>query len=296
MKDRLEELHDGLSKEDALEFEEALAFDNPVYRDNEASAIDAFFRDVSELSAKLNELEEASERIEQKQGQVLCSTTGEGIAEGKKALSAMKSAFTGDAQRIQARLQKAKAALAEDSRNWVAEYRIRQNQFTVLTNRYRNVITHHYTNETKYVGKLKEQIMRQADLAGLSLQEEDIDRLVESPRAPQIVGNDLEVLKAKQHLAMAQERHRQLLDLEAQISELHALFLHLDALVSEQQEVVNSIEYNVLRTLDYISQSNEQVKKAVKYERQSRAAAALSAVLGLCACCTCLSCAAGAVR
>ncbi|XP_030065398.1 syntaxin-1B-like [Microcaecilia unicolor] len=296
MKDRLEELQNGMNKDDASEFEETLSFDNPVYQENETSAINTFFKEVSELLEKLKKLDESSQKIEQKQGQVLCSTTGESISEGKKELSSMKNAFTCEAQLIQSRLQKMKVVLVEDSKHWMAEYRIRQNQFMVLTNRYRNIITQHYMNETKYVGKLKEQIMRQADLAGLILQEDDINRLVESPRAPQIVGKDLEVLKAKQHLAMAQERHRQLLDLESQITELHTLFLHLEILVSEQQELINSIEYNVLQTMDYISQSNEQVKRAVKYERQSRVAAAVSAVLGFCACCTCLSCAAGAVR
>ncbi|XP_029462404.1 syntaxin-3-like [Rhinatrema bivittatum] len=296
MKDRLEELQNGTHKEEDLDFEDALAFDNPVYQENETGAINVFFKEVAELLQELKRLEESSEKIEQKQEQVLCSTTGASICEGKKELSSMKNSFTCDAQLIQSQLQKMKVLLAQDSKEWMAEHRIRQNQFMILTNRYRSIITHHYTNETKYVGKLKEQIMRQADLAGLNLQEDEINRLVESPAAPQIVGKDLEVLKAKQHLAMAQERHKQLLDLEAQITELHTLFLHFEVLVSEQQEVINSIEYNVLQTVDYISQSNEEVKKAVKYERQSRIAAAVSAVLGLCACCTCLSCAAGAVR
>uniref|UniRef100_A0A8C6YIZ7 t-SNARE coiled-coil homology domain-containing protein n=1 Tax=Naja naja TaxID=35670 RepID=A0A8C6YIZ7_NAJNA len=92
---------------------------------------------------------------------------------------------------------------------------------------------------------------------------------------------------------MAQVRHQQLLDLEAQICELHSLFLHLEILVLEQQEVLNSIEYNILHTTDYISQSNEEVKKAIKYERHSRLSTLLSALLGLCACCTCLSCSSG---
>ncbi|KAM4696790.1 syntaxin-3-like [Rhinophrynus dorsalis] len=296
MKDRLEELKNRVSQDNLLEFEEHLAFDNPVYQQTENHDMDKFFQEVSNLSLALKNLRDLAESIEKKQERVLCSTTEMDICEGKKALTKMKNLFTSDATIIQSHFNTMKGVLAQDTKNWMAEYRIRQSQFTVLTNRYREIMTQHYINETKYVGKLKGQIMRQAELAGLNLQEDEINHLIGSPMAPQIVGQDLEILKAKQHLAMAQERHKQLLDLEAQITELHSLFLQLELLVSDQQDIVNNIEYNVVNTMDYISQSKEQVKKAIKYQRQSRIAAAISAILGLCACCTCLSCVSGAVQ
>ncbi|XP_066435940.1 syntaxin-3-like [Eleutherodactylus coqui] len=296
MKDRLEELKNRTSQDDLLDYDEPLAFDNPVFQDAETNDMDVFFQEVSSLSQSLKKLKDLAENIESKQDEVLCSTTEAKIGEGKKDLSILKNLLTSDAKTLQAKLSLMKNSLAQDDKNWMAEHRIRQSQFTVLTNRFREVMTQHYINETRYVGKLKEQIMRQAELAGLDLQEEEINELIGSPMAPQIVGHDLEILKAKQHLAMAQERHKQLLDLEVQITELHSLFIQLDLLVSEQEDVINNIEYNVLNTMDYISQSNEQVKKALKYQRQSRVAAAISAVLGLCACCTCLSCMFGAVR
>ncbi|XP_040298694.1 syntaxin-1B-like [Bufo bufo] len=296
MRDRLEELRNRTSHEDLLDYEHHLAFDNPVFHDAEANDMDTFFQEVSNLSQALKKLKAVAEGIESKQEEVLCSTTEAKICEGKTELRVMKNLLTSDAKTLQAKLSHMKSSLAQEDKNWMAEHRIRQSQFTVLANRFRDVMTQHYINETRYVGKLKEQIVRQAELAGLDLHEEAINQLISSPMAPQIVGHDLEILRAKQHLAMAQERHRQLLDLEAQIMDLHSLFIQLELLVSEQEGVINSIEYNVLNTMDYISQSNQQVKKALKYQRQSRMAATISAVLGLCACCTCLSCISGAVR
>lgn len=130
----------------------------------------------------------------------------------------------------------------------------------------------------------------QAELAGLKLQEEDLEKLVTRPVSPQIVGHDLDVLKAKQCLTLAQARHQQLLDLECQISELHTIFLQLEMLISEQQKLVDSIEYNILQTQDYTEQSNETMKKALKYKHQSRFLTVVSTLAGFCACCTCLSC------
>ncbi|XP_072286734.1 syntaxin-3-like [Pyxicephalus adspersus] len=294
MKDRLEELRGRISQDDSLD--DSLAFDNPVFQDGEAIGMDLFFQEVAALSMALRGLRSKAEDIEKKQAEVLCSTTGAKISDGKKELGKMKEQLTSEAKIIQIQLKRIKTSLTTDAQTWLAEHRIRQGQFTVLTNRFREIMTQHYINETKYVGKLKEQIIRQAELAGLNLQEDEINQLIGSATAPQIVGHDLEILKAKQHLAMAQERHKQLLDLEVQITELHSLFLQLDLLVSEQQDLINSIEYNVINTMDYISQSKEQVKKALKYQRQSRLGAAISAILGLCACCTCLSCMTGAVR
>ncbi|KAL7980008.1 hypothetical protein Chor_004477 [Crotalus horridus] len=291
MKDRLEELRRRTYENgDSLDLDETFSFDNPAFQEDESSPMSKVLQEISSLSLALNNLEQYSENIDKKQQQVLCCTTEESIGEEKKQLSTMKDIFTREAKALQPRLNSLQESLAKDSTKNLAISRIRYSQFSVLVNRYRESITRHYTKEIHYVEKLKEQIQRQTELAGLHLQEEDIKQLVESQTMPRIVGRDLEVLKAKQHLAMAQVRHQQLLDLETQISELHSLFLHLEILVLEQQEVLDSIEYNILHTIDYISQSNEEVKKAIKYERHSRLSAILSALLGLCACCTCLSC------
>ncbi|XP_054851900.1 syntaxin-1A-like [Eublepharis macularius] len=291
MKDRLEELRNRVNEDgDSFDLDETFSFDNPVFKEEESNPMIKVFEEITSLSVALDKLEELSENIDKKQQQVLCCTTEESICTEKKELSQIKNSFTKEAKIIQPKLNSIQETLAKGGEQRLAISRIRHNQLSVLIGRYRDIITGHYAKETQYVEKLKEQIRRQTELAGLSLREEDIKQLVESPMAPRIVGQDLDVLKAKQHLAMAQVRHQQLLDLEAQITELYSLFLHMEVLVAEQQETMNSIEYNVLHTLDYISQSNEEVKKALKYERQSRFSAALSALLGVCACCTCLSC------
>ncbi|XP_077164573.1 syntaxin-3-like [Paroedura picta] len=291
MKDRLEELRNRVNEDgDSLDLEETLSFDNPVFQEGESSPMSKVFQEINSLSLALGKLEELSEDIDRKQQQVLCCTTEESICKEKKELSQFKNDFTKEAKTIQPKLNSIRETLTKGGEQRLAISRIRHNQLSVLIGRYRDIITGHYAKETQYVEKLKEQIRRQTELAGLSLRDEDIKQLVESPVAPRIVGQDLEVLKAKQHLAMAHVRHQQLLDLEAQITELHSLFLHMEVLIAEQQEVINSVEYNVLHTLDYISQSNNEVKKALKYERQSRFSALLSTLVGLCACCTCLSC------
>ncbi|XP_051877842.1 syntaxin-3-like [Pristis pectinata] len=289
MKDRLQEL----KKAAEDDFTEGIVggIDNPTFAGTESNKLDGFFEDISAIFSNLNKLENLVHDIQKKQEEVLCGTANESIYNKKKTLKEAKCELIYEAKVIQSQLDRMKDVLFRKRREapFSVEYRIRQYQYNALVTRYQQILTSHYTKETEYVAKLKQQILRQTELAGLQLQDEDVDRFVENLSAPQIVGQDLEILKAKEHLALAQERHKQLLDLESQIAELHELFLHFEVLVTEQQEIVNSIEYNVHHTVDYITQSSDYVKKAIKYQKKSRVSAAAAALLGLCVCIPCIA-------
>ncbi|XP_038631969.1 syntaxin-1A-like [Scyliorhinus canicula] len=289
MKDRLKELIKTAEESPADNVFHGV--DNPMFEGSGLGKFDPVFNDVSAISSRLRKLEKLVFSVQKKQAKVLCGTAKDSIYKEKKCLKDVKHEFIQEAKLIQSQLDEMKAKLSErrDDEQLSVECRIRQCQFNALTARYQEILSFHYVKDTEYVGKLKQQIARQTQLAGLQLQDEDVDHLVESLAPPQIVGQDLETLKAKQHLALAHERHRQLLVLESQIVELHELFLHFEVLVTEQQEAVNSIEYNVLRTVDYISQSSDQVKTAIKYQKKSRVTAAAAAILGLCACAPCIA-------
>ncbi|XP_036595680.1 syntaxin-3-like [Trichosurus vulpecula] len=291
MKDRLEELQSQVSQGgDPSELDDTQTFDNSAFKDHEANPMEKFFQEVARLSLALNELEGLSELIDRKQQGVLCCTTEESVLGAKHELSLLKGFFASLARCVQPQLSAIQRELAPEHQDWRVEHRIRQSQLAVLIGRYRDTISCHYAKETQCVRMLKEKTVRQAELAGLELREEDIEQLVASRLLPGIVGWDLDMPRAKQHLVMAHMRHQQLLDLEGQLGELQALFLQLDILISEQHELLDNIEYNILHTQDYVAQSNVIVKRAIKYKRQSRLSAALSAVVGLCTCCTCLAC------
>lgn len=294
MRDRLEELKSQVHRgRDPLELDDIFVFDNLAFQESEVTSIEKFFQEVAELSLALTELEGLSVLIDKQQQGVLCCTTEESVFRKKNDLRIMKASFTSQARLIQPKLNTIQQELGTDCKYWRAEHRIRQSQLSALLGRFRGIINHHYACETEFVVRLKEKMMRQAELAGLKLREEDLEKLVASPVAPQIVGHDLDILEAKQDLALVQIRQQQLLDLECQVNELHTIFLQLEMLISEQQELLDSIEYNILHAQDYIEQSNETVKKALKYKRQSRFLTVISAVVGLCACCTCFSCVTG---
>ncbi|XP_050757475.1 syntaxin-1B-like [Gymnogyps californianus] len=293
MRDRLAELRQRAAAE-GDPHEDALCFDNPVFVGDDASPVSRALREAAELWRALDRLEQLSESIDRMQQTVLCCTSEESIAREKQGLSAARAAFAREAVALQPQLGALPAA--PEGGTGRAGPRVRQTQLWLLLRRYRAVLAHHYAQESRYRQRLKEQIERQAELAGIDLGAEDLDRLAESLEVPRIVGRDLEELKAKQHMAAAQARHRQLLDLEAQMAELHGLFLQLEGLLAEQHGAADSVECYVLRTLDYVAQTGGEVKKAFKYQWPSRLSALLTAVLSLCACCACLPCLGGTLR
>ncbi|XP_029113787.1 syntaxin-3-like [Scleropages formosus] len=294
MKDRLDELRGYGDEEDGVPdaVDRGSGFSNAAFQEDLPSGLDEFFGQVSRISSHLVRLQGLSEEIRAMQEQVLCSTTVEEVAGGKQRLAELKAEFTTRAREIQDNLARMKEKEgAADARGAGAEGRMRQCQFYALYRRHSQLMGQHYAWEMEYMGRLKEQIARQTQLAGLELGEEEIQQLAEGPLAPRLVGADIQALEALRQLALAQERHQQLLALEQQISELHDLFLSLGVMVSRQQSQVDSIEMNVLRTLDYVSDSTQEVKKALQYQRRSRLAALVSSLLGLCVCCGCLCCA-----
>ncbi|KAM6251927.1 syntaxin-1B-like [Spheniscus humboldti] len=293
MRDRLAELRRRAAAE-GDPHEDALCFDNPAFGRDDASPVSRALQEAAELWQALDRLEQLSESIDRTQQTVLCCTSQESIAREKQRLGAARATFTHEAMALQPQLG-ALPAVPEGGTGRAVP-RVRQTQLWLLLRRYRAILARHYARESRYWQRLKEQIGRQAELAGIALEAKDLDRLAESPEAPRIVGRDLEDLKAKQRLAAAQACQRQLLDLEMQMVELHGLFLRLEGLLAEQPGAADSVEHYVLRTLDYVAQTGGEVKKAFKYQRPSRLSALLTAALSLCACCTCLPCLSGAAR
>ncbi|TRZ06856.1 hypothetical protein HGM15179_020252 [Zosterops borbonicus] len=267
MRDRLAELQQRAAAE-GDPHDDSLRFDNLAFLGDDASPVT--------------------------QQSVLCCTSGESIARHKSGLGEARAAFARQAAALQPRLGAVAAGPGGGSGR--AGPRVRQTQLWLLLRRYGAVLARHQARESRYRRRLKEQIQRQAELAGISLGSRDVDLLAESPQGPRIVGGDLEELRGRQQLGLAQARQRQLQELEAQMLELRGLFAQLEGLLAQQHGAADSVEQHVLRTLDYAAQTGGGVKRARKYQRPSRSSALLAAALGLCSCCPCLPCPGRALR
>uniref|UniRef100_A0AAZ3PJN8 t-SNARE coiled-coil homology domain-containing protein n=1 Tax=Oncorhynchus tshawytscha TaxID=74940 RepID=A0AAZ3PJN8_ONCTS len=64
-------------------------------------------------------------------------------------------------------------------------------------------------------------------------------------------------------------RHKELVELEARLREVHDLFQQMAMLVEEQGTMLNNIEANVCGTDEYIGRVNVEMKRALQYKRKN---------------------------
>uniref|UniRef100_A0A668AB03 Syntaxin 11a n=1 Tax=Myripristis murdjan TaxID=586833 RepID=A0A668AB03_9TELE len=74
---------------------------------------------------------------------------------------------------------------------------------------------------------------------------------------------------ARSALTEIENRHKELLELEGRIKDIHDLFFHMAMLVEEQGCMLENIEANVCATQDYVVKSTAHIRKAVKYKKNN---------------------------
>lgn len=118
--------------------------------------------------------------------------------------------------------------------------------------------------------KCKTFIIRQLEVAGKEVSEEEVNKMVDQGKWDVFNGNLLtEVKITKGQLSEIEQRHKELISLENQIKDLRDIFLQIYILVDEQGEALNNIEMATKNTEDYVQKTNEKFKSAVRYKRRN---------------------------
>lgn len=129
--------------------------------------------------------------------------------------------------------------------------------------------------------KCKTFIIRQLEVAGKDISEDEVNKMVEQGKWDVFNENLLtEANITKGQLNEIEQRHKELVSLEHQIKDLRDIFLHIYMLVEEQGESLNNIEMATLSTEDYVQKTNEKFKLAVRYKKKNPCRM-------LCCCCPC---------
>ncbi|XP_059133080.1 syntaxin-19 [Peromyscus eremicus] len=132
--------------------------------------------------------------------------------------------------------------------------------------------------------KCKTFIVRQLEVAGKEVSEEDVNDMLHQGRW-EVFNESLltETSITKAQLSEIEQRHKELVNLENQVKDLRDLFMQISLLVEEQGESINSIEVMVTSTKEYVTNTKEKFGLAVKYKRRHPCRA-------LCCCCCCPCC------
>ncbi|CAH1101918.1 unnamed protein product [Psylliodes chrysocephalus] len=151
-----------------------------------------------------------------------------------------------------------------------------QDEFTSTLNMFQQVQRSTASKEKEQVNKAKAQAYGEPHLIGYKSKDQQLIELQDNnTRQLQIQEED--------DLRALEEQEQSIRQLESDINDVNQIFKELGSLVHEQGEIVDSIEANVERTTDFVSQGAMQLREAStlksKVRRKKLILAAIAAVI-----------------
>ncbi|CAI8048952.1 Syntaxin-1B [Geodia barretti] len=193
---------------------EGTAITIEVEMDNNLNEV---FASVDHLADTIKKIEEFIEHLRKLYENVLPSQS-QVLAESRQTMEQIKSL----ALKVQADLKKKKQeinSVAQTPERHSAESRIKEAQHSTLARKFHDVMSEYNQVQEEYRDKTKHRITRQLQEAGReATEEEDL----------------VDTAQKRQALNEVEARHKEIMQLEANIRELHDMFLDIAILVEEQ--------------------------------------------------------------
>ncbi|XP_023276697.1 syntaxin-11 [Seriola lalandi dorsalis] len=195
------------------------------------------------------------------------------ISSIKRDSSALGRDIKARGEAIYARLEKLGKLtkdLEEEHGPTSAVARMVRSQYVSLTRAFHDAMSEYNEAEMVQRENCKTRIQRQAEIMGKEVSREQIDEMIETGKWNVFSDNLLQEGKtARSALSEIENRHKELLELEGRIRDIHELFFQMATLVEEQGCMLDNIEANVSATQDYVIKASTQIKKAVKYKKNN---------------------------
>ncbi len=155
-------------------------------------------------------------------------------------------------ENLYARIQKMDALCKElEEKNGAhsALVRMIRGQFVSITGSFHEAMNEYNSAEMAQRDNCKTRIQRQAEIMGKEVTGDQIEEMIETGKW-NVFSDDLltEGRTARSALTEIENRHKELLELESRIRDIHDLFFQLAMLVEEQGPMVDNIESNVYAT------------------------------------------------
>ena len=137
-----------------------------------------------------------------------------------------------------------------------AEKRIKENRYNVLSKRFYDFMSNYQELKNRNNIKIHERAKYFISTAiGESPTDEQVDQIIESGNISSVFKN--RILLDKRHnnaentLVYMKDKHNDILELEKGINELHVMFLDMITIIETQGEMIDCIEFNVVKSLEY---------------------------------------------
>lgn len=144
--------------------------------------------------------------------------------------------------------------------------RIARTQYASLSNSLRDAMLEYNETEMSHKEMCKSHIQRQMEIVGQDVTGEQIDEMLENGQWDVFTGNVLtEGKTVRSALNQIESRHRDLLELESRIQNLHEVFMDVALLVEEQGSMTDYIFTNVQKIDAHVDQGLIRLERAKRH-------------------------------
>uniref|UniRef100_A0A673I0T4 Syntaxin 19 n=1 Tax=Sinocyclocheilus rhinocerous TaxID=307959 RepID=A0A673I0T4_9TELE len=241
--------------------------------------LENFLKEAQSIRDSIEELNSEVSKFSQQQSNFVATI---------RRLSIMKkeSSMTRDIKLLAESLHKRLDVLSKQAKRTEAELgpdvatsRIQKAQHAALFRQFQQVMRQHNDTILSKQNKCKQFIIRQLEVSGREVSEDEVDNMIEQGKWE--IFNENIIVDAKitrTQLSEIEQRHKELLNLESNMKDLRDLFLDVFMLVEEQGHQIENIQANVEKTQDYVAVTKEKFKMAVRYKKKNP-------LRRLCCCC-----------
>ncbi|XP_047243473.1 syntaxin-11-like [Girardinichthys multiradiatus] len=247
--------------------QQAVIFDNSTAMDDILKESHSIRKEISLLSLEVERLRIHNERY---------GTTVRRLTLLKRNSESITHEIRHQAQSVHARIQnlgKESNRLEEKEGPNAAVCRIARTQYDTLICSFHAVMSNYHKTEEQQRSTCRTRLQRQASIMGTDISEKELNDLVEKggegwTELSQTLCPDGNP-SCRAALSNIKGRHKELMELEARLKDVHELFLQMVTLVEEQGSLVDNIQLNVCKTEDYIKDIKCNLRRAVVYKKKN---------------------------
>lgn len=217
---------------------------------NSESEMEAIFDEVHDIRRDIQLVHLDVKRLSEHYSQAHADLTNS--ATFQQDTNVITAEIKNQAEGILAHLRKMEKHVKELENRYgkdTAISRIARTQYTDMSNSFRDAMMEYNKVEMSHKETCKMHIMRQMEIVGRQVTDEQIEQMLENKEWNVFSENILiEGRTARSALNQIENRHMELLELERRIRGIHGVFLDIAMLVEEQASMVDYILNNVQKS------------------------------------------------
>ncbi len=231
-----------------------------------------FFSDVDILKKNINNIQDATVKINDITQATILATSNEKESE----LTSTINPIIADTNKRGIYTKTLLQSLKQETEKIVdqQDLKIRKTLLDTLTRKFVEVMKGYQQAQAKYKTEITKKAKRQVQIVKPDATEEEVDAVVRSGGADKLI--QASILKGEASEAVksmtdaVNQRYNEILAIEKSVMEMHQMFVDLAMLVESQGELLDSIEFQVKQSIEYIDEGNQQMTEAIQIYKSIR--------------------------